>query len=87
MNKISYESGIVMDKIKEAANNLQLLQITYLDAKNVPSIRTVEPYEIKNGNLFAHCRVKDGIRAFKLDRIQSAEVHLAEYSPRHPILI
>lgn len=76
-----------MKKIKQAAKEKKLLQITYTDAKNAPSIRTIEPYEIKDDSLFGHCTVKNGIRRFKLDNIQSAEVHLVEFVPRWPILI
>lgn len=74
-------------KIKDAATDQRLLQITYIDAKNQPTIRTVEPYEIKNGSLFAYCITKNAIRQFKLDKIQSAEMHLTEYEARYPILI
>lgn len=74
-------------KIKEAADEQKVIQITYLDAKDRPSIRTIEPYEIKDGKLFAHCLAKNSIRAFKTERIQSAEVQLIEFAPRHPILI
>lgn len=87
MNKFSYSSGDIFNKIKSAADGQNLLQITYVDAKGKPSIRTVEPYEIKNDKLYAHCTVKDAIRAFNLDQIQSAEVHIVEFSPRFPILI
>ena len=80
-------SGNVMNKIKEAADTNTILLITYADASNQPSIRTVEPYEIKGDTLFAYCRVKEGIRAFKLNRIQSAELHLGQYEPRFPVLI
>lgn len=74
-------------KIKEAAQNRFLLQITYIDAKNRPSIRTIEPYEIKEGKLYGYCRAKEAIRAFKLDSIQSAEVTAGEFIPRFPVLI
>lgn len=87
MNKLSSVSANVQQKIQEAAAGQKLLQITYVDAKNKPSIRTVEPYEIKEGKLFAYCTVKDGIRAFNLERIQSAELHINEFTPRYPILI
>lgn len=77
----------VMDKIKESAEGELLLQITYNDAKGKPTIRTVEPYEIKDGKLYAYCTVRNSIRAFRLERIQSAEVHVMNFKPRFPILI
>lgn len=80
-------SSIIMSKIKEAADTNTILLITYADASNQPSIRTVEPYEIRDDTLFAYCRVKNGIRAFKLNRIQGAELHLGQYEPRFPVLI
>lgn len=87
MSEISKTSADVLAKIKLAAESQTLLQITYVDAKGKPSIRTIEPYELKDDKLFAHCTVKNSIRAFNLNRIQSAELHLNEYSPRYPILI
>lgn len=87
MNNVDMVKSDVMKKIKEAADSEQLLLITYADAKNQPSIRTVEPYEIKNGKLFAYCRAREAIRAFNLERIQAAEIHLGSYTPRFPILI
>lgn len=74
-------------KIKEAADQQRLLQITYIDAKDKPTIRTVEPYEVKEGKLFAFDISKEAIRAFQIDRIQSAELHLTEYAARWPIQI
>lgn len=87
MNNVSNVPSDVLSKIEQAAREQKLLQITYVDAKNTPSIRTVEPYELKDGKLFAYCTVKDGIRAFNLNRMQSAEIHLNEYTPRFPVLI
>lgn len=87
MSNVTRMSEDVIAKIGIAAGEQKLLQLTYVDAKGKPSIRTVEPYEVKDGKLFAYCTVKDGIRAFKLDSIQSAEVHISEYTPRFPILI
>lgn len=77
----------VMETIKNAAKEQKLLQITYVDAKNKPSIRTIEPYEFKDDSLYGYCTVKNGIRRFKLDNIQSAEIHLKEFKPRYPIQI
>jgi predicted DNA-binding transcriptional regulator YafY len=87
MDNVGFIKDAVMVKIKQAAAEQKLLQITYIDAKNQPSIRTIEPYEIKEGKLFGFCTVKDAIRAFNLDRIQSAELHLSEFTPRYPILL
>lgn len=87
MDNIANVSSTIMQAIKEAADKKTLLQISYVDKSNKPSIRTVEPYEIKNGKLFAYCTAKDGIRAFNLENIQSAELHYNEYKPRFEILI
>lgn len=87
MDNLHFVKQDILNKIKQAGAEQKLLLITYIDAKNKPSIRTIEPYEIKDGKLFGHCTNKDAIRAFSLDKIQAAELHLNEFKPRFPILV
>lgn len=71
--------------MQQAARERRLLEITYVDAKGKQSIRKVEPYEIKDGKLFAHCVDKNGIRAFKLDNLVSGRITDDTFEPRHDV--
>lgn len=48
--------------------------------------RTVEPYELKGGTLFAYCTTDQHIKQFKLDRIRNVERGRA-FKPTRPIVI
>lgn len=91
MNKwnlnIQLNTDTILTDIEEAAKSTRLLTITYVDQKGKVSFRTVEPYEIKNNSLFAFCYQAQGIRQFKLDKIQDTEVDVHLFTPRFPILI
>jgi predicted DNA-binding transcriptional regulator YafY len=76
-----------MDNIIQGATNRQSVAIRYRDTSNELSERVVEPYEIKNGKLFAHCQSKGGIRAFAITNILAAIVTDTPYEPRFPVKI
>ena len=76
-----------MDEILTAARERKILNITYKSPKKGVSERTVEPYEIKDGALFAYDIAKNAIRRFTLSNIISAKATEADFSPRWPILI
>jgi predicted DNA-binding transcriptional regulator YafY len=78
---------ISTSKISEAAQKQQLLRISYIDSKNKATVRTVEPYEIKDGKLYAFCTNKQAIRAFLLSGVYAAEVTDQSFEPRFPIKI
>lgn len=75
------------NKIKESAQNANVLRIKYTDVKDANSIRNVEPYEIKVDKLWAYCRKKKGIRQFDLNRIDNATVTKYPYYPKWPVKI
>lgn len=79
--------AISTSEIQLAANEQRLLKIAYNDAKNQQTVRTVEPYEIKDGKLFAYCTQAQNIRAFKLERIFSTKAMDLTFEPRFPIKI
>lgn len=81
--RVYKEDGKIVDSINRAIDESRLLIISYVDASNKPSIRTVEPYEIKDGKFFAHCRTKDATRAFKVPMIQSADLLNETFTPRY----
>lgn len=76
-----------MNQIRNAANNQLLVTINYTDSKGIMSERIVEPYEIKNGSLYAYCTDKESIRMFKISRINSAVCSSIKYVPRWPVNI
>lgn len=73
--------------IQQAAKNTRLLNITYVDSKGKVTSRVVEPYEIKEGKLYAYCQSRHGIRTFKLQSIHNAIVEPHTFTPRFPIYI
>jgi len=48
--------------------------IKYRDAHGDVTEREVEPYEVKDGKLWAHCRKAGSLRQFKLTEILEARV-------------
>ena len=74
-----------LGKIEEAGHKRRNIRITYTDSKGDITIRTVEPYEVKDNKLYAYCTVRQGIRAFKLERIQSVEITEQTFEPRFPV--
>jgi predicted DNA-binding transcriptional regulator YafY len=79
--------GSLMGHIRQAALSSSLVRITYTDAKGVTTVRTVEPYEIKDNKFFGFCTHKQGIRAFDLLRISHAEQTGESFNPRFEIKI
>ena len=76
-----------MDEIIKAARNTTILNLTYQSPKKGVSQRTVEPYEIKDGALYAYDLSKQSIRRFNLSNIVSAEATDTQFSPRWPVQI
>ena len=63
--------------IEEAATNSRCLKISYDSIQSGPSERVVEPYFIIfKGRAFyfvAHCRLRDEVRTFRLDRVSDVK--------------
>lgn len=57
--------------INKVIKNKEISELTYVDLKGNRSVRLVEPYEIKNGKLYAYCLSKNSIRAFTITSISS----------------
>ena len=77
----------VMTAIQDAAEQTVLLSMTYRAKDGKVSHRTVEPYEFKDGGLYAYDIAKRSIRKFLIDNILSADVMETKFSPRYPIKI
>ncbi len=73
--------------IRKSAQRQRTVNITYRDSKGEVSTREVEPYEFKDGGLYAYCYRRQNIRFFKADRIQHAKITNRTFIPRWPIKI
>lgn len=71
--------------IAQAGQERRVIVMTYVDAKNKHTIRTVEPYEIKEGKFFGFCLEKNAIRAFKLDGIVNVSIQPETFEPRFEV--
>ncbi len=63
-----------------ALRERRVLQLTYADAEGQVSVRAVEPLGLLGGHnwyLVGWCRLREGVRGFRMDRIRAIEV-LAE---------
>ena len=78
-------TGSIIDRITEAGREVKLLHITYKSKDGAVTHRTVEPYELKDGGLYAYDVNKHGIRKFLMESITSAEVASTSFMPRYPI--
>lgn len=59
----------------------KLVEFTYVDSTGDASARRAEPYELKDGKLFAWCLTRNAIRQFKLESM--TEVRVGEsFKPR-----
>ena len=77
----------IMFAISESARNNTILSLTYKAKDGKVSYRSVEPYEIKDGGLFAYDIAKGSIRKFLISSILSAESQDAKFNPRYPVQI
>ena len=78
----------VPDGLAVALRTGQVLRISYADREGVATERDVEPMGFvgkgDNWYLIAWCRLRDGLRAFRGDRITRAEL-LVERAPRRTL--
>ena len=81
--KVSKVDPLIVNVIEDSIESSNLITISYVDSQNKPSVRTVEPYEIKEGKLYAHCLTKNATRAFIVSRIQSVELLGQTFVPRY----
>lgn len=75
------------DSIMRGAVEQKLIAIRYRNKDNGLSVRQVEPYELKDGKLFAYDPEKGGIRAFLTQNIEAAVTTDDVFEPRFPIKI
>jgi len=69
----------VLEAVEEAVTRRRVLELDYVDRSGTATdARLVEPYGLMGGGgkwyLMAWCRLRDGGRTFRLDRIEAARV-------------
>jgi predicted DNA-binding transcriptional regulator YafY len=68
----------LLQQLREAAQTKHLAHITYRDAKDASSERTVRPLGVfywgAVWTLAAWCEVREGFRSFRIDRIETLDV-------------
>ena len=77
----------VFNELVNGASGTRVVRIRYRDSSGNVSERSIEPYEFKNGKLFAYDTEKQAIRSFKIESIMSALRESDTYEPRFPVLI
>jgi predicted DNA-binding transcriptional regulator YafY len=62
-----------------------LINLDYISAENIKSKRTVEPFALINTMeswlLVAYCRLRNGFRFFRLDRIENLQILSEKFTP------
>ena len=75
-----------VSQLRDAAWTETAIDIDYIDAKGAPSTRRVFPLSIVYMDevlvLVAHCCLREGTRAFRLDRIQHVELSDESFHPK-----
>lgn len=84
---IARPGPVVPAAIRAALAGRCVLRLAYADRAGVTSERDVEPIGFLGGDhwyLIGWCRLRDGVRGFRLDRIAAAET-LPEAAPPRPV--
>jgi WYL domain len=76
-------TGSVPQAIQRALTRRRVLRLEYGDAAGAVTARDVEPLGFLGADrwyLIGWCRLRDGVRGFRLDRIRAVQV-LGEHAP------
>ena len=76
----------VEQTIKKAGKEQKTLSMLYARSSK-PGPREIEPYEIRDKDLFGYDIDKQEIRRFKMDQIQSIEETQNDFDPRWDIKV
>lgn len=75
----------ILSTVQNALTNYCLVQFDYINAENMGSHRTAEPFALLNTSegwlLIAFCQLRQNFRYFRLDRIQNLQVQHEKFSP------
>ncbi|MDW7690943.1 YafY family protein [Flammeovirgaceae bacterium SG7u.111] len=78
-----------LSDLQNALTNYNLVKIEYIDKENAVSVRLIEPFAILNSEnwyLVAWCRLRNGFRFFRPDRIQKMEILSENFEPHNMTL-
>jgi predicted DNA-binding transcriptional regulator YafY len=74
-----------LSALQNALTNFYLINLDYISAENIKSKRTVEPFALINTMeswlLVAYCRLRNGFRFFRLDRIKTLQILSEKFTP------
>jgi predicted DNA-binding transcriptional regulator YafY len=74
-----------LSALQNALTNFYLINLDYISAENIKSKRTVEPFALINTMeswlLVAYCRLRNGFRFFRLDRIENLQILSEKFTP------
>jgi predicted DNA-binding transcriptional regulator YafY len=74
-----------LSALQNALTNFYLINLDYISAENIKSKRTVEPFALINTMeswlLVAYCRLRNGFRFFRLDRIEDLQILSEKFTP------
>jgi predicted DNA-binding transcriptional regulator YafY len=75
----------ILSSLQSALTNFYLVKFSYINAQNMDSNRTVEPFALLNISegwlLVAFCRLRKEFRYFRLDRIQQLQIQQEIFKP------
>lgn len=78
-----------LSDLQKALTNYNLVEIEYSNKENTVSTRLIEPFAIlnsKNWYLVAWCRLRNGFRFFRPDRIQKMKILPEKFEPHNMTL-
>ena len=85
------EASGVRAVVGEAVTTGRLVHLGYTGASSQPTERDVEPLGLLHGDvdwyLIGWCRLRDGLRGFRLDRITAAQLRDEVPEPRDPAVL
>ena len=70
--------------IREGRAN-RVVEIAYTDSKGFPTIREIEPYELRGNDLYGYCLSRNSIRRFDINKITNVRATGRSFSPKWPI--
>lgn len=75
-----------LSDLQNALTNYRLVKIQYINKEGITTDRVIEPFAIvsaENWYLIAWCRLREGFRFFRPDRMQKMEILSAHFEPHN----
>ena len=82
-NETTTLAALPLEELLSVAKNArQILNITYLSQQREVTRREIEVIDVDEVYCYAYCRLRQDLRHFRLDRIQSASLKAESFQPR-----